>query len=105
MWAQLIKMTIKPESAQDLAGLMEQLQAIEQPDSGLLRTTSMQDQSDPTQVYTLVVFDSEAKARARESDPRRQDGLKALQVTMASMFEGPPEFVDLDVVYDVSRER
>ena len=103
MWAQLIKMTIKPESADLLAGLMDQLQAIEQPDSGLLRTTSMQDQSDPSQVYTLVVFESEEKARARESDPRRQEGLKSLQGTMADMFAGPPEFVDLVVVHDVTR--
>lgn len=103
MWAQLIKMTIKQESAHHLAGLMEQLHAIEQPDSGLLRTTSMQDQSDPTRVYMLVLFESEEKARARESDPRRQKGLKSLQTAMLDMFEGPPEFIDLTVVNDVTR--
>jgi len=30
-----------------MAGLREQLQAVEQPDSGLLRTMIMQDQKDP----------------------------------------------------------
>lgn len=103
MWAQLIRMTVKPESGDDLPGLMQQLQAIEQPDSGLLRTTTMRDRSDPTQVYTLVVFESEEQARAREADPRRQEGLKAVQAAMAGMFDGPPEFVDLDVVHDVAR--
>ena len=45
------------------------LQAVEQPDSGLLRTMIMQDQ-DPDLFFTLVVFESEEKARARERDPR-----------------------------------
>ena len=35
------------QARQDMAGLREQLQAVEQPDSGLLRTMIMQDQKDP----------------------------------------------------------
>jgi len=81
---------------------MQQLQAFEQPDSGLLRSTVLQDKNDPSRAYTLVVFESEEKARAREQDPRRQEGLKAVQATMADFFDGPPEFVDLTVVHDVS---
>jgi len=46
----------------------------------------------------LVVFESEEKARARESDPRRQEGLQAVRAVMAEIFDGPPEFVDLAVV-------
>jgi len=72
MWAQLMRWQLKP--GKDTAGLREQLQAVEQPDSGLLRTMIMQDQKDPEQFYTLVVFESEEKARAREPDPRRQEG-------------------------------
>ncbi len=102
MWAQLIKMKVKPERAPDLPGLFEQLQALEQPDSGLLRSMAMQDQHDPGRAYVLVVFDSEDKARAREQDPRRQEGLKSLQATMADFFDGPPEFVDLTVLKDVT---
>lgn len=100
MWAQLIKMRVKPGKEQDLPGLFGQLHALEQPDSGLLRTTAMQDQNDPSQAYVLVVFDSEEKARAREQDPRRQEGLKAVQATMAEFLDGPPQFVDLTVVVD-----
>jgi len=102
MWAQLMKMRLKPEKEEDLAGVFKQLQALEQPGSGLLRTMTMRDQSDPSQVYVLVVFESEEKARAREQDPRRQEGLKPAQATLAEIFDGPPEFVDLTVMQDVS---
>jgi heme-degrading monooxygenase HmoA len=102
MWAQLMKMSLKPEKEQDLAGVFEQLQALEQPGSGLLRTMTMRDQSDPSQVYVLVVFESEEKARAREQDPRRQEGLKPAQAALAEVLDGAPEFVDLIVAQDVS---
>ena len=57
----------------------------------------MHDQNDPSQVYTLVVFESEEKARAREQDPRRQEALQAARAMMADIFDGPPEFTDLEV--------
>ena len=95
MWAQLMSFRLKP--GKDTAGLRDQLQAVEQPDSGLLRTIVMRDQKDPDQLYTLVVFESEEKARARERDPRRQEGLQAMQATMADILVGPPEFMDLAV--------
>ncbi len=96
MWAQLMRWQLKP--GKDTAGLREQLQAVEQPGSGLLRTMIMQDQKDPDQFYTLVVFESEEKARARERDPRRQEGLQALRAMLADRLAGPPEFTDLAVV-------
>ncbi len=98
MWAQLMRWRLKP--GKDLAGLREQLQAAEQPGSGLLRTMIMQDQQDPDQYFTLVVFDSEEKARARERDPRRQEGLQALRGMLADILAGPPEFTDLAVVQE-----
>lgn len=102
MWAQLITMRLKPGNEADLHVLLGQLKAAEQPDSGLLRTTVMRDRNDPRRVYTLVVFESEEKARARETDPRRQAGLQAARSTMAEIFDGPPEFVDLIVEDDTS---
>ena len=95
MWAQLIKMRLKPGN--DTAELDKQLRAAEQPGSGLVRTLVMHDQKDPSQVYALVVFESEDKARAREQDPRRQEMLHAARATMADIFDGPPEFTDLTV--------
>lgn len=102
MWAQLIKMRVKPGRHQDVPTLFEQLQAAEQPGSGLLRTMLLQDQRDADVIYTLVVFESEEKARAREQDPRRSSMLQEAQATMAMLFDGPPEFVDLTVLRDVA---
>ena len=95
MWAQLIKMQLKPDN--DTAELDKQLRAAEQPGSGLVRTLVMHDQKDPSQVYALVVFDSEEKARAREQDPRRQEALQAARAMMADILDRPPEFTDLTV--------
>ena len=95
MWAQLITMRLKP--GKDTAELDNQIRAAEQPGSGLVRTLVMHDQKDPGQVYTLVVFESEEKARAREQEPRRQERLQAARAMMAEIFDGPPQFTDLTV--------
>jgi quinol monooxygenase YgiN len=102
MWAQLITTRLKPDREGDLPRLIQQLQAVEQPGSGLVRSTAMRDQNDPGRVYMLVVFESEEKARAREDDPRRQEGLQDARATMAEIFDGAPEFVDLTVVEEWS---
>ena len=101
MWAQLISARLKPGTEDGLTKLFDQVQAAEQPGSGLLRSTFMRDHNDPTRVYMLVVFESEEQARAREQDPRRQQGLEVAKATMAEIFAGPPEFTDLRVVNDL----
>lgn len=103
MWAQLITTRLKPGKEAKLTELVEQLRALEQPGSGLVRSTAMQDQHDPSRVYMMVVFESEAKARERESDPRRQEGMEPVRATMAEIFDGPPEFVDLNVVAELAQ--
>src|SRR4051812_34758920 len=100
MWAQLITWQLKPGKADGLVKVMEQLKAAEQPGSGLLRSTAFQDQNDPSRVFTVVVFESEEKAREREQDPRRQEALSDVRATMAEVFDGPPTFTDLTVVVD-----
>jgi antibiotic biosynthesis monooxygenase (ABM) superfamily enzyme len=100
VWAQIIKTRVKPGSEADLALLMDQFKAAEQADSGLIRSTTMRDQNDPDSTYIMVVFDREESARARESDPRREPGLAAARETMARIFEGTTEFVDLNVVME-----
>ncbi len=100
MWAQLITTRLKPGKDQELPKLFDQLKATEQPGSGLLRSTAYRDQNDSSRLYMLVIFESEEKARAREHDERRQEGLEAARATMADLFEGAPEFVDLTVVND-----
>jgi hypothetical protein len=100
MWAQLITARLKPGREGDLSRLFELFQASEQPDSGLVRSVAMHDQKDPAKAHILVVFESEDRARARENDPRRQDALGDARALMAEIFDGPPEFVDLTVVYE-----
>ncbi len=98
MWAQIIKMRLKPGKEQELAAMMDQLKSAEQEGSGLLRSTTLRDQRDPSWIYTMVVFDSEQSARAREQDPRRAEALQSIRETMGQLFEGAPEFIDLDVL-------
>jgi heme-degrading monooxygenase HmoA len=95
-------MRLRPGGEAGLQKVLAGLHAAEQPDSGLVRSITMRDQNDPSRVFTLVVFESEEKARARESDPRRQEGLAAVRATMADVFTDAPEFVDLTVVADTS---
>jgi hypothetical protein len=95
MWAQLIRVQIKP--GKDLDAIAKQLQSLERPGSGLVRTTVMFDQIDPSQAYLLVVFESEEKARAREQDPSRAEAMQRVRAMMEDAYAGPPQFTDLIV--------
>lgn len=96
MWAQLIRTHLKP--GEDIARMTEEIQAAETPGSGLVRSLTMRDQSDPSAMYLLVVFESEEQARAREQDPEREERLKPARQIMSEIFEGPPTFTDLEVL-------
>ncbi len=97
MWAQLIRTRLKDGTEAGLDQLIGQLRDAEQADSGLVRTLVMREQHDPNSLTMLVVFESVEKARARENDPRRAEGLAAARATMAEIFDGPPSFTDLVV--------
>jgi heme-degrading monooxygenase HmoA len=101
MWAQLNAVRVKEGMLDVVVRAMEQLRDFEQPDSGLLRTIVMQDQKDPARLLVLVLFESEEKARAREADPRRQEGVQALRASLAEVLEAAPEFTDLSVIADL----
>jgi heme-degrading monooxygenase HmoA len=101
MWAQLSRVHVKEGHTDEVVGALEQLRSFEQPDSGLLRTIVMQDQKDPASMVVLVVFESEEKARAREADPRREEGLQALRARLAGALDGAPQYHDLDVIADL----
>lgn len=53
---------------------------------------------DASRLYLLVVFESQEKARARENDERRQEPLVKVRTLMGEIFDGAPEFADLDIV-------
>jgi heme-degrading monooxygenase HmoA len=98
MWAQLSSVRVKEGKADVVGSAMEHLRTFEQPESGLLRTIVMQDQNDPARMFVLVVFESEEKARARENDPRRHEGVQALRTSLAESLDAAPEFTDLNVI-------
>ena len=100
MWAQLIIMRVKPGKEGETPPAVRELQAAEQPGSGLVRSTGARDEKDPSRVYNFVVFESEERARAREQDARRQEALVDVRALMAEILDGPPEFVDLGVISD-----
>jgi heme-degrading monooxygenase HmoA len=98
MWAQMQRVSTNPESEAEVLEIFEQLLAIEQEHSGLLQTLVMRSQADPTEVFVVVVFESEEKARARDKDPRRQEALERIRGAMGEVLNGPPEFFDCDVL-------
>jgi quinol monooxygenase YgiN len=69
MWAQLITARLQQGTDHGLADLFNQLQATEEPGTGLIRSLAMQDPKNPGQVYLLAVFESEEKARAASKTP------------------------------------
>ncbi len=101
MWAQLNIVRVNEGEIDAASKAMEQLRSFEQPDSGLLRTLVMQDQKDPARLFVLVVFESEEKARARENDPRRQEGVQALRTSLAGVLKAAPEYTDLNVIAEL----
>ena len=102
MWGQMITTRLKPGQEGELPKVIAQLKAAEQPGSGLVHSTATLDAKDPSRVIMFVVFESEEKARERENDTRRQEGLQAARTIMMDIFEGAPEFTDLTVVDDWS---
>ncbi len=100
MFGQLMSMRVKTDRLGDLPRMFDLLEQAEQPDSGLVRTVVLHDRADPTRLYTVVVFESEEKARARESDPRRSALLGEAQALLREVLDGPPEFHDCDVLLD-----
>ena len=102
MWGQMITTRLKPGKEGELPKVIAQLKAAEQPGSGLVHSTATPDAKDPSRVIMFVVFESEEKARERENDTRRQEGLQAARTIMMDIFEDAPEFTDLTVVDDWS---
>ena len=98
MWAQMQRVSTNPEREAEVLEIFEQLRAIEQQDSGLLQTLVMRSQTEPTEVFVVVVFESEEKARAREEDPRRLEPLQRIRGALGDVLNGPPEFFDCSVL-------
>lgn len=101
MWAQLLKMTVRPENEDQLQNLSKtwEREVGNSSGSGWMRTQILRSEEHPDEVYLLVYFESEEKARANEATPRHQE----LTGQMANLAEGAPEFVDLIPIDESSR--
>lgn len=100
MWAQLISVRVREGAEGEILRSMDMLRGIEQPGSGLIRHLVFRDQADPQLIRTLALFESEEKARARETDPRRHEVQASAQALMAEVIEGRPIFENLDVLVE-----
>ncbi len=96
MWAQLIKSRIRPGKEEEARNLPQEFdaQAHGTSPSWVAMTTSV-NQKNPSEYYTLVIFESEEKARENERSPEQAKRVER----MMEIFDGQPEFVDLDVVF------
>jgi heme-degrading monooxygenase HmoA len=61
---------------------------------GLVRSLWMQNQEDPQEYYTVIVFESEEQARAGERELEQDPLFQRVR----SLGEGTPEFVNLNVI-------
>jgi quinol monooxygenase YgiN len=101
MWAQLVKMRVKPGTEERLQELDQQWQ--EQvgrgTDSGWVRSLTFRNANNSNEWYEVVYFESEAKARANER------GTKHLEIVeqMMALIDGQPEYVDLTPVEETTR--
>jgi heme-degrading monooxygenase HmoA len=98
MWAQIIKSRAKPGKEQEIRQLPQEFEG-NMGDAGPDRLIVLQNQNDPSEYYTVVFFESEAKARENENSPEQARRLERIR----ELYEGPPEFVDLNVVYERNR--
>ena len=94
MWVQLIKARIKPGTQDELQRLYGEANKDISPDSGWVRSISLRSSKDPLLTYGLVIFESEAKAREYEGSPEQAD----LTGQLGALMDGPPEFLDFDIV-------
>jgi len=98
MWAQLIKSRAKPGKEEEIRNLPQEFEA-QGSSMPMMQVFTCSNQKDPSEYYTLIVFENEAAARQSEASPEAAARVKR----MMELFEGPPEYVDLNVEYHRSR--
>jgi heme-degrading monooxygenase HmoA len=94
MWAQLLKFQVKPGSADEMERIYREVDAQTGPETGWGRSYSLRNRKNPDEVYALVIFESEAKAREYEHSPEQAK----LTSRTGELMVGTPEFVDFDLV-------
>lgn len=101
MWAQLVKVKTRSGNSDKIEelGRKWEEQVGRGTDSGWVRTLTYRNRSNPNEVFMLAEFESEDKARKNERGERHN----ALMQEMAQLFDGPPEYVDLEPTAEQKR--
>lgn len=94
MWAQIVKVRLKAGVERERDEIREEMKSRISRRPGLVRSVWMQNQADPQEYYTLIIFESEEQARAGESELEADPIFQR----MRSLGEGMPEYVNLDVL-------
>jgi heme-degrading monooxygenase HmoA len=94
MWAQLIKSRAKPGKEEEVRNLPREFEA-QGGTPPFVQIFTCTNQNDPSEHYTFVVFESEAAARQNERSPEQAQRVERFR----EVYEGEPEFVDLNVDY------
>lgn len=100
MWAQFIKARIKPGQEDEARQIAREFEAQSRTEGvGPVRVVVFHNQSDPDEHYTVAFFESEAKAREAEQDPKQAELIRRYW----GVYEGPPEYADLIIFFEWSR--
>ena len=101
MWAQLVKVRVAEGKFDELMEFNHQWEAQvgRAPGSGWAREFVLRSSTDPNEMYMLVYFDNEEKARANERNPQHLD----LIAQWEKLLDGEPQFVDLNPVEEAHR--
>ena len=94
MWAQIVKTRMRQGVEQEMAEIGDAMRSRIGERPGLVRSLWMQNQEDPQEYYTVIVFESEEQARAGERELEQDPLFQRVR----SLGEGTPEFVNLNVI-------
>jgi hypothetical protein len=99
MFAQLVKSRVRPGKEEEARNLSKEFDSrAGQTAAPWVALTASVNMKDPGEFYTLIVFESEEKARENERSPEQAKRVERLM----EIYENP-EYVDLDVVFHRSR--
>ena len=101
MWAQLVKARVKVGREEELRRLYQEASSTSSPDSGWVRSLSLRNQNDPQEIYGVIIFESEARAREYERSSEQAE----LTGHLGDLMDGTPEFVDFDSVEEYAPGR
>lgn len=93
MWAQIVKVRMKPEAEEHRAELIESVRDRMSRRLGIVNGFVMANQHDEREIYILAVYESEEKAREGEAALATDEAFQRER----AMMGGAPEFVDLTV--------